>query len=89
MIGIEELRENYPGWRIWRHEVTGVYHAMRRVQTFTQSEASRRRFAVAAATLDELDLLLAAQAFADHDEIMAGMDQHTGQRGDGSPDPPR
>ena len=84
MNGIEELRADFPGWQIWRHEETGVYHARRRVESFIESDASRRRFHVAGATLTKLSVLLIAQAGADLDEL-GSIDQHTGQRGDGHP----
>lgn len=90
MIGLEELREDFPGWRIWWSEQSGLYHAHRKVETFVESEASPRRFCVHALDPWRLAAMLAAQAVADDAELAAYLDQYTSQRGDGSPpDSPR
>lgn len=78
MIGLTalvELRADFSGWRIWWDEGSGQHHAIRKVESFTQSAASARRFHVAARTPDELSALLFAQAIADYDEITANLDR--------------
>lgn len=73
-IDLATVRRDFPGWRVWWSETSGCYHAMRRDGRFTQSQASTRRFHVAAVTVERLAVFLIYQALADQEEIQAAVE---------------
>lgn len=67
-IGLDRLRADFPGWRIWCSRRTGRVHACRHIAAsggFTEREGDPRRFHVAAVTPGRLAVLLLAQTALD------------------------
>lgn len=64
---LDVVRADSPGWLVWHSRGSGCYHARRDDDTghYQNGPGDPRRFAVAAATLGRLAVLLLAQTALD------------------------